>query len=97
MADYVRDAMHDALFPTYALTYTADMENLFWVDEGYEPCGPGDRMTFFKAAGATGDSLGDAELDYWLNVYGGGATFYILLENGDRILTEDGLNLLRKE
>ena len=26
-----------------------------------------------------------------------GETFYILFENGDRWLTEDGLNLIRKE
>lgn len=99
MADYVRDAMATALEPVYGSVTTnlADWEGMHWVDEGYEPAGPGDKATWYESQGATGDHYGDLELDYWLNVYGGGATFYILLENGDRILTEDGLNLLRKE
>lgn len=97
MADYVRDAMSTALEPVYGPTGNlGDWEGLHWVDSGYEAAGPGDRATWYESQGATGDHYGDLELDYWLNVYGGGATFYILLETGDRLLAENN-DLLRKE
>lgn len=98
MADYVRDAMSVALEPVYGSVSTklADWEGMHWVDQGYGPAGPGDKATWYESQGATGDHYGDLELDYWLNVYGGGATFRILLETGDALLAENG-DFLRKE
>jgi hypothetical protein len=94
-----RDAMADALEPVYgsASTNLADWEGQHWVSEGHEPAGPGDKASWYDAQGASGDHYGDLEFDYWTNVYGGGATFYLLMENDDRFLTEDGLDLLRRE
>lgn len=94
-----RDEMAAKLQPVYgsATTNLADWEGKHWVDSGYEPAGPGDKASWYKTAGAAGTHYGDLEYDYWVNIYGGGATFYILMENSDRFLTEDGANLLRKE
>jgi hypothetical protein len=96
MANYVRDAMHTALFQIYGTYYTADMEALYWVSQGFAPSGPGDRATWFASMGAAGVAEGDLELDFWLNVFTVGGSFWLLLESGFALLTESG-NVLRKE
>lgn len=90
MADYTRDLMYVALQPVYGGTYLADMEAAFWVDQGEQPAGPGDRYSWFIAAGAVGDSEGDAEFDYWKNVYGAGGGNFLVTEENHHLITESG-------
>lgn len=95
---YNRDAMSDALKPAYGPSNElADWEGEHWVDEGYEAAGPGDKASWYEAQGATGDHYGDLEFDYWTNVYGGGATFRLLLEDGTSYLLAENNDFLRKE
>lgn len=95
---YNRDAMSDALVGVYGpQNGLADWEGQHWVDSGYEAAGPGDKASWYKAEGATGDHYGDLEFDYWTNVYGGGATFRLLLEDGTSYLLAENNDFLRKE
>ena len=95
MAEYTRDLMYEALSPVYGGTYLADMEAAFWADQGEEPCGPGDRFTWFVAAGAAGDTEGDAEFDYWKNVYaGGGGLSKLVTEDNHNLHTESNLSIV---
>ena len=95
----VADAMYDALLAAYPQGGSlADLLALYCADEGLPPGGLGPTLyEFLIGAGATGATVADARLDYWLNVYGQvGATFRILLETGDVLLTE-AADPLRKE
>ena len=68
-----RDIMSVALAAVYGPDNNlADWEAQHWVAEGFEPCGPGDKASWYKAEGASGTHYGDLEADYWLNVYAGG-------------------------
>jgi hypothetical protein len=95
----VADAMFTALSATYPDAGTlADMLALYCADNGLPPGGLGPTLyEFLIGEGATGDTVVDARLDYWLNVYsgeGGGETFHLLLESGDALLLESGDNIL---
>jgi hypothetical protein len=74
MADNNRDIMYAKLDPVYGVTYDhklADMEGAWWVSKGYEPCGPGDKCSWYIAAGAGVTGLtyyGDVEWYYWTNI-----------------------------
>ena len=96
-----RDVMSDKLVSVYGPSNSlADWEAQFWIAQGHEARGPGDKFSWYKAQGASGTHYGDVEYDYWTNVYsggGGGATFRLMLEDGVSYLLAENGDFLRKE
>ena len=65
-----RDAMNTRLQPVYGPGGNlADWEGKHWVAKGFSASGPGDKASWYKAAGAIGTYYGDLEFDYWTNRY----------------------------
>lgn len=69
MADNNRDIMATKLAVPYPTDVLSDAEGKFWVSRGFEPCGPGDKHTWYKGQGAVEDYYGDVERDYWARIF----------------------------
>lgn len=89
-----RDEMSAKLVTVYGPSNNlADWESQHWVAQGFEPCGPGDKASWYAANGATGTNYGDLEYSYWANVYTSAPSF-LLQEDDFRLLQEDDFAIL---
>lgn len=61
--------MATKLLVPYPADKLADAEGKFWISRGFEACGPGDKKSWYTSQGAVGLYYGDAEFDYWSNIF----------------------------